>query len=129
MPTEERTQRLLGLTKDQFMSVLIAVVIAIFCIQAYQLHITLDLASRADAQAQVNDRLITDGKEAHDSLCVYKQSLIDSIADNKRFLKETVPERVAEFGDTLGHLPESFVKGQLHTVKDRLTSLNKLTCP
>lgn len=120
--------RFLGMTRTQFQGLMAILLTAIFLSQAYQIHTTQDLASRADAQAKTNQHLITDGKEAHDALCVYKGGLVDAADKSAKFLSMSVPERVAKYGE-VGRIPDPVLKAQLARQRKAIADLRKLTCP
>lgn len=120
--------KFLGMTRMQFQGLMVVLLTAIFLSQAYQIHTTQELASRADAQAKTNQHLITDGKEAHDALCVYKGGLQDAVRKSEQFLDLTVTERVAKYGE-VGRIPDPVLKSQLARQRKAVADLRTLTCP
>lgn len=107
-------QRFLGMTKDQFITAVIAVVALTFCLHAYTLYRESSLAS--------------EGAESHIALCVFKHDLAGRVRSSQAFLGLTVNQRVKKYGEGLGTIPPSVIRVGLHGQEASLASLHALHC-
>lgn len=106
--------RFLGLTKTQFVYVAVVLVVALACINAFLLVRYSQLAA--------------DGAQAHAVQCVLKADYRHRLDDNEAFLGMTVKERVAKYGDALGHTPPSLIRQSERALKANLVAMQGLRC-
>lgn len=106
--------RFLGLTKQQFIAVLVTLAVAVLTIQAYLV---------------IQDRnLAEQGAESHAALCANRVSVEGQISDSKKFLALTIAERVKKYGDGVGRIPEATIRIGLERQEEYLKSLDVLHC-
>lgn len=109
------TLRFLGLTKTQFLGILLTVVVLLCTVMTW-------IVIRQSHN-------ITQGAQSHAALCVLKSDYVQRESDNKAFLRLTVKQRVAKYGPALGHIPPAVITQSLRIEQANVQSLQKLHCP
>jgi hypothetical protein len=106
--------RFLGLTKTQFLGVLMSLVITLMCAWVY-----IGIQT---------ERLTSQGVQTHSALCTLKKDYAQRLEDNQSFLSMTVKQRENKFGPALGHIPESVIHQTVHNLQLNLDALKSLDC-
>lgn len=111
--TTDRT-RFLGLTKDQFLGIVVTLLVVALAGVFFSIYRIEQLAAQ--------------GAQAHAANCNYKDYLYRQLEDSEHFLSLTPQQRVILYGKSLGNIPRSTILQSIAHEKGALHSLSKLQC-
>ena len=106
--------KFMGLTKTQFLGVIITCLVMVVASIGFQLY------RQADAARE--------GAETHAAVCAFKADLERRVRDSERFIAMTLDQRIAKYGKTLGEIPPSVIRQSLRSQEATVKSLSSLHC-
>ena len=106
--------RFVGLTKQQFVGVLVSLAISVLMVQVWLVVQNRNLAQQ--------------GAQSHRSLCVLKADYGKRLADSEAFLKLTDKQRARRYGPSLGSIPDSAIQQTIRGLRANIASLSDLHC-
>ena len=104
----------LGLTKIQFIAILVSLLVAITFSDAY-------LTLRGVSLAQ-------EGAQTHSALCVLKRDYESRKAASLAYLKLTPKQRARRYGTAIAEIPDSVLRQQAESLNRNVAALSTLHC-
>ena len=106
--------RFLGLTKTQFVGVIVCLIVAVLLLQTYLITRVSGLAGQ--------------GAESHRALCVLKADYAKRLSDSEAYLRLTHAQRVAKYGESLGTIPNATIQTSIKNLQANIDALSDLNC-
>ncbi len=113
--SEEDSIRFLGLTRLQFLGIMVALLVALAAIQTYDTYRLLALADQ--------------GARSHAAVCTYRANLQQSVSDSTDFLALSPAQRAAKYGQAIANIPEGTILQGISRQRDTIQALAVARCP
>ncbi len=111
---EAQTDRFLGLTKFQYMLLILLLVVLMSCIDAY-------LFTR-------HIRLAEQGAQSHKVLCVLREDYARHKDESDKFLSLSPEQRRVKYGKAFGDIPNSVLIQSNKNLSSNLQAMKSLEC-